>query len=67
MVVTTSIRIDDPRYWHNRALEVRAQAQRTSDPRFKRMLTEIAQRYEELAKLTAEGGVVPAPPKRKRK
>jgi len=59
------VSVDDPKYWHDKALEVHAIERRASDPRIKRMLTEIAQRYDAIAKLTAERVVVPKPARRK--
>ena len=41
-------------HWRERAREARAQAEQMSTPDAKRQLLEIAEAYEELAKLAAE-------------
>ena len=47
---------------HDRAIEVRAMEARVADPEIKRILVDIAQRYD-AAKLTAERGEVSKRPK----
>jgi hypothetical protein len=59
------VSVDDPKYWHDKALEVRAMERRASDPQIKRMLTEIAQRYDAIARLTAERVEIPKTARRK--
>ena len=39
----------DPKYWRDRAAEVRAIAVRVDDPESRNMLAEIAHRYDRLA------------------
>jgi hypothetical protein len=57
--------VDDPRFWHDRAKHALATAARVADPEIKRTLIEIVERYEAIAKLTAELDV-PKPPRRRR-
>jgi hypothetical protein len=45
---------DDPRYWRERAKEVRAHAERLIDPASQRMMLEMANDYEKLAKRAEE-------------
>jgi len=59
--------VNDPRFWHDRAKHALATAARVADPEIKRTLIEIVERYEAIAKLTAERAVVPQPPKRRRR
>lgn len=59
--------VDDPRFWHDRAMHALATAARVADPEIKRTLIEIVERYDAIAKLTAERDVVPQPPKRRRR
>jgi hypothetical protein len=39
----------DPQYWRDRAKKVRADADRATDPRAKRMLLGVAESYDRLA------------------
>ena len=50
--------LHDPRHWRDRALEVRALQQRVPDPKAQRILTRIAEEYEEIAGL-AKDWIVP--------
>jgi hypothetical protein len=59
--------VNDPRFWHDRAKHALATAARVADPEIKRTLIEIVERYDAIAKLTAERDVVPQPPKRRRR
>ena len=59
--------VNDPRFWRDRALHALATAARVADPEIKRTLIEIVERYDAIAKLTAERDVVPQLPKRRRR
>jgi hypothetical protein len=59
--------VDDPRFWHDRAMHALATAARVADPEIKRILIEIVERYDAIAKLVVERDVVPQPPKRRRR
>ena len=41
----------DPKYWRERAKKTRADADRATDPRAKRMLIGVADSYERLAEM----------------
>jgi hypothetical protein len=58
--------VDDPRFWHDRAMHALATAGRVVDPEIKRMLIDIGERYDAIAKLAAERDVVPQPRRRRR-
>jgi hypothetical protein len=50
----TERRRDDPKYWRERAHEARAHAKRLADPASQRMLLEMSDDYEKLAKRAEE-------------
>jgi hypothetical protein len=39
-----------PDHWHQRAIEAREQAEKLTDPEAKRLMLEVAETYEKLAK-----------------
>ena len=45
---------NDPKHWRERAKEARAHAQQMTDPEAKRMMLEIAEDYEKLARRAQE-------------
>jgi hypothetical protein len=60
------VSVDDPKFWHDRAMDARATAARVADPERKRILMDIAERYTAIAKLTAERDVIRQSPQRRR-
>ena len=46
-----------PEHWHERARQARSVAQWVSDPDAKRLLLEVAERYEEIAALAEAGRI----------
>ena len=44
----------EPEHWLRRALDARQMAEWVSDPEAKRLLSEIAERYEKIAKIAAQ-------------
>jgi hypothetical protein len=47
--------IDDPEHWWSRAEETRAIAEIHPDPEARQIMLQIAEGYDQLAQLTAEG------------
>jgi hypothetical protein len=60
------VSVDDPKFWHDRAMHALATAARVADPERKRILIDIAERYAAVAKLTAEREVISKSPQRRR-
>jgi hypothetical protein len=50
----------DPKFWRDSAAEARAIAERLNDPKSRRILKEIADRYDHLAEQAVKISILPA-------
>jgi len=55
-----------PQHWHERARQARAVAEWIRDPVAKRLLSEVAERYEEIATIAETGRLGFGPPQESR-